>query len=130
MKYERKNGIVYEIKCNDYELSFVGQSCRKLKVRINEHKNNIKMFPSKQNSISKHRINHNHNINFENPKIIDYENRYKARMTSETLHIKTKNTMNTMLECNQFTTIYDNLMHRIKRNGQPSPTTMSNFPTP
>jgi len=38
------NNVIYKICCKDCDASYVGQTKRKLKTRINEHLKNIKFF--------------------------------------------------------------------------------------
>jgi len=84
----QKNNIVYKINCGNCEASYVGQTKRQLKTRIKEHCNNIKLDKSKHSVITEHRIDFNHNFNWENIKILDTESNYNKRLISEMLHIK------------------------------------------
>jgi len=50
-----KKNIMYQISCNDCNESYVRQTCRQLKTRISEHKNDInrnKINPLLQSSLS------------------------------------------------------------------------------
>ncbi|KYN28332.1 hypothetical protein ALC57_02245 [Trachymyrmex cornetzi] len=67
-----KSHVVYRIDCCDCESSYVGQTKRKLGTRIKEHKADIK----KSNGISvvsQHRIDCNHDMDWQNVKILDSE---------------------------------------------------------
>lgn len=83
-----KSGIVYQINCNNCEASYVGQTKRKLKTRIKEHINDIRKNPDSHSVISMHRINYDHNFNWEKTKILDIEQNYSKRLTSEMVYIK------------------------------------------
>jgi len=37
-----KNNVGYKISCNNYDVSYVGQTGRQLKTRITEHRNHIR----------------------------------------------------------------------------------------
>ena len=38
---ESKKNVVYQISCNDCDATYVGQTGRKLKIRVSEHRNHI-----------------------------------------------------------------------------------------
>jgi len=59
-KHDTKNNIVYKIFCNNCNASYVGQTKRQLKTRINEHVKNIRFDESKHSVITKHIIEENH----------------------------------------------------------------------
>ncbi|KYN09092.1 hypothetical protein ALC57_18803 [Trachymyrmex cornetzi] len=55
---ESKRNVVYKIKCNDYDSTYVGQTKRKLKTRINEHRSHIRWNTSSRSVITDHRLEH------------------------------------------------------------------------
>ncbi|WP_219822731.1 hypothetical protein, partial [Enterobacter cloacae complex sp. 4DZ3-17B2] len=60
------HNTVYCIKCMDCDASYVGESKRTLKTRINEHQRNINR-PSQTNTvITEHRIQTLHNFDWDN----------------------------------------------------------------
>jgi hypothetical protein len=81
------NNVVYKLKCKDYNASYVGQTKRKLKTRIKEHMNNIKLDTPKLSAISEHRIQKNYTFDWENVEILDFESNYNKRLISEMIHI-------------------------------------------
>jgi hypothetical protein len=81
------NDVVYKINCMDCESSYVGQTKRQLKTRVREHKADIRRAVS-PSVISTHRMDNNHNFDWENVEILDKEPSYKKRSISEMLHIK------------------------------------------
>lgn len=91
-----KSKVVYEQKCNNCDKVYVGQSSRKMKERVGEHKNNINQSCYRQNSLTKHRIDTSHLIDFDNPSILHQEEQYHA--------------INTMPEMTAFTNMYDNVL--------------------
>lgn len=48
-----------------YKQTYVGQTKRQLQTRLKEHKNNLKLDPSKHSVISEHISNFNHTIDWE-----------------------------------------------------------------
>lgn len=81
-----ENNIIYKICCRDCNASYVGQTKRQLKTRLNEHIKNIKS--SNLSVVSQHIIEHNHSFNWDNATILDRENNYFKRLISESIHIK------------------------------------------
>ena len=51
--------VVYKISCLDCDSSYVSQTKRKIKTRINEHKTNIKKLNSAHNVVNDGNINLN-----------------------------------------------------------------------
>ena len=75
-----------KINCNNCNASYVGQTCRRLGVRIKEH--HKKYFEKDRNStLHIHRIENNHTINFNTINILDHEINKGKRLFSEALHI-------------------------------------------
>jgi len=78
---------MYKISCQDCEATYVGQTKRQLKTRIQEHSVDIKKKNGPPSVISNHRINDNHNFNWTDIKILDHERNYNKRLISEIVHI-------------------------------------------
>jgi len=68
-----KKNIAYKISCNDYDTSYVGQTCRQLKTRISEHKNDINRNKTNPLVVMNHRTRHNHDFDWNNVQILDTE---------------------------------------------------------
>ncbi|KYN19346.1 hypothetical protein ALC57_08319 [Trachymyrmex cornetzi] len=80
--------VVYKINCRDCEASYVGQTSRCLKTRINEHRNHINWNTTQHSVITEHRISHHHEFDWENIKILDNERALNKILISEMIHIK------------------------------------------
>ena len=80
--------MVYKIFCENCEANYVGQTKRKLKTRLQEHKLDINKNMGSPTVITNHRIKCNHNFGWSNVKILDKEPLYKKRMVSKIVHIK------------------------------------------
>ena len=67
LKKEQLSNIVYSIPCKDNNCKAVykGQTKGFLKSRINEHKNDIRKCPTKQNALTKHTIEKHHFFDFD-----------------------------------------------------------------
>jgi hypothetical protein len=83
-----KKNVVYKIVCKDCDASYVGQTGRRLKTRTAEHRNNINRINTPQSVITEHRINCNHEFDWEGIKILDSERYLGRRLVSEMLHIR------------------------------------------
>ena len=98
---DKKTGVVYKINCVDCDASYVGQTKRLLKTRIDEHKKHINKNSTQKSVITDHRLN-NHEFDWDNVKILDEEPILRKRLLSEMICIKRqKNSLNlqTDTEC-------------------------------
>ena len=82
-KWDRTN-VVYKFTCKSCPASYVGETKRALRTRINEHKKNN----NPEAVVYQHTKNFSHEFDWNNVKIIDYESNYKKRIISEMIHIK------------------------------------------
>ena len=92
-KFNNAN-VVYKINYNDCNASYVGQTSRRVNVRIKEH---IKKYTDKDTNsgLFTHTMDNNHLIDFKNIKILDSEIHNGKRLFSEALFTHTqKNYMN------------------------------------
>ncbi|KYM94067.1 hypothetical protein ALC62_15328, partial [Cyphomyrmex costatus] len=87
----KRRNLVYKINCKDCNASYVGQTKRTLKTRITEHKNDIRKSNGNFSVISEHRLNLNHEFDWEDTEIIDSERWFYRRRIAEMLHIKLQN---------------------------------------
>jgi len=81
-------GVVYKISCYDCDAFYVRQTKRQLRTRIKEHVSDINKKSNSPSVISEHRLNFNHEFEWENIKIMDNEQSYQKRIISEMVHIK------------------------------------------
>ena len=77
-----QTNAVYKFSCSQCFSSYVGESKRALKIRVNEHANCY----NKKSVVSQH-IGMGHNFDWDNIKILDIEPIHKKRLISEMLHI-------------------------------------------
>ena len=92
---ESRLGVVYSIPCNCGRV-YIGETSRSLDVRRSEHKRAVKSMDSK-NAIAVHIIeNMDHQIQWEDSRVIEFEKNWYKRRVKEALWIKiTTNCMNT-----------------------------------
>ena len=79
-----KNNVVYKISCRDSDASYVGQTGRKLKTRIAEHRNHIRHNTSARSVITEHRRQLDHEFKWDEVEILDEE----ISMLSETFDFR------------------------------------------
>jgi len=90
-----------------------------LKTRINEHIKNIAPDESKHSVITKHILDKNHTFNWQNVKIIDFENNYFKRLIAEMIYIKTQdNGLNSIDNIECLDSFYFNLLTKILNQKQ------------
>jgi len=77
-----------DILNNAIQLYYVGQSGRQLKIKLIEHRNHIHRNTSTHSVITDHRLQHNHEFDWNNVVILDSECNYKKRLMSEMIYIK------------------------------------------
>ena len=109
-KKEQLSNIVYSIPCKDNNCKavYIGQTKRFLKSRINEHKNNIRECPTKQNALTKHTIEKDHFFYFGSTKILSRDCNYKKRLLLEMCHIAgTKEAVNLRTDIENLSKIYN-----------------------
>ena len=105
-----KNNVVYCLECKSCNKQYIGQTSQKLKLRITQHKSDIKC---KRNScaLSKHVIENLHFIDFENPKILAYESNLDKRLFLEMCYInKIENNLNFRKDIQSLSNIYSFLL--------------------
>jgi len=99
--------------CNKLHVS-VGQTKRKLRTRVNEHRKNINKDASEYSVITEHRIERNHDFDWDNPEILDQEQNYYKRIISEMIHIKSqKNSINLNSDTEYLDGSYFDILDRI-----------------
>jgi len=80
--------VVYKIKCNDCEATYIGQTKRQLGTRIHEHIKDINKKSGSLSVISGYRLDNDHDMNWNGVEIVDMEPSYGKRLISEMIHIK------------------------------------------
>ena len=81
-----KTNVVYRINCNECTATYVGQTERRLNIRVNEH---MKKCANKDrgSAIYTHMEDANHKFNFNNVKFLHTEQSLSKRKLSEMLFI-------------------------------------------
>ena len=67
---------------------YVGQTCRQLRLKIVKHKNHILWNTSTRNIITEHRLQKDHDFDWDNVIILDEEPDYRKKLISEMIFIR------------------------------------------
>lgn len=78
---------VYEIPCKDCEKTYIGQTNRRINVRIEEHKNSVKQKQT-TSSLAQHILETGHKIDFDNTKTLARSKCLKTRIVREAMEIE------------------------------------------
>ena len=110
----RKN-IVYKISCNDCDATYVGQTCRLLHTRINEHRAHIRRNSTQQSVITDHRLL-DHEFKWDEIEVLDEERNLNKRLLSEMLLIKRqKNGLNAQKDLDRLQHNYINMIDNLSK---------------
>jgi len=66
----------------------VGQTKRTLNTRVGEHRNHIRRNSAQISVITDHRLQLNHEFDWDDVRVLDEEMNYKKRLISEMIHKK------------------------------------------
>jgi len=108
--------VVYRLNCKNCDVSYVGQTKRRLNTRTLEHKKDINKKTGNHSVITEHRMNFNHEFEWENPRILDKETQYYRRLISEMIFIKLQNnSLNLQTDTEVLEHVYVEILNRIKK---------------
>ena len=79
---------MYEVPCDDCELTFVGETLHTIKDRLKEHKRCVGRGDTKASAIAEHVWIEDHRMDFQKAKVIDRAKRMTQRRVKEALHIE------------------------------------------
>jgi len=103
--------VVYKINCSNCDASYVGQTKRILNARISEHRNYIRRKSTQSSVITDHRLQSNHEFDWDDVEVLDEKKNYKKRLISEMIHIKKQpNGLNFQNDTDLLDSIYNNLI--------------------
>ena len=83
---EQRNNIVYKIPCKDCDATYIGESKRSFKVRSSEHMRAVRNMDIEKNEIADHCWKFNHEMDWNDKKVIDTEPYVWSRKIKETIH--------------------------------------------
>ncbi|KYN11963.1 hypothetical protein ALC57_15856 [Trachymyrmex cornetzi] len=96
----------YKIQCRDCDAIYVGQTRRLLKTRTKEHRNHINRKTSNESMITQHTQSHNmlehsHDFEWEDIKILNIERKLSKRLISKILHVQLQSNSLNLQQLNQ-----------------------------
>jgi hypothetical protein len=81
----KKIGVVYKIECANCDNFYIGQTCKNVDERMKQHQDNLKKINPTMNKVVEHVKINNHQLKFDNPTILAYDNNKRRREIKETL---------------------------------------------
>jgi len=114
---DHTRNVVYKLSCKDCDAVYVGQKKRRLHTRIEEHKKDInKKTTTNFSVISEHKIEFNHDFDWNNPSILDREDKYYRKLISEMVYIKMhNNAINLQTDTELLQHFYHEILNRIQK---------------
>ena len=88
---EKKNGVVYEVKCQDCEATYIGETLRSQKKRLSEHRWHAK--PGGRfdlSAVAEHAVVASHSITWDRTIVVCREQEWHPRKMKEALYINMK----------------------------------------
>jgi len=82
-----QNDCVYKIVCSDCDISYVRQTKKQLGTRLKEHMSDIRKKNGLLSVVSNHKLEYNHDMNWNEAAILDIESSYVRRIVSEMVYI-------------------------------------------
>lgn len=105
-----QSGLIYKVTCS-CKMVYVGQTIQRLHKRMDGHKYNVKIKNETHSALCEHLIRTDHQVDWENVKILCKEPKQKNRDVMEMIAIKTtKNTVNKQQECKYLSNTYNNII--------------------
>jgi len=106
--------VVYKINCKDCDQAYIGQTKRHIETRIKEHRSNIRNAYGNQSVVTNHRLQFNHDFEWDRPEILHKEKNRKKREIAEMFFIKkfkkSNNSINLQKDTGNLSPIYDRLI--------------------
>ena len=94
---DKRNNVVYKIPCKDCSATYIGESKRSFGVRYKEHNRAVRNGDTDKNEIADHCWENDHEMNWDERKVIDTEAYIKDRKIKETIHsLKDENHINSI----------------------------------
>lgn len=108
---------IYTIKCSGCDEAYIGETCRKIRTRISEHKHCCKIMDTQRSELAEHILQTGHTINWDDvARISGYGENSKKRKIMEACEILTRtNVMNRRLEEGRMS---DNMVYMINQIGK------------
>lgn len=111
----KMSNVVYSIKCLECNGNYIGQTSTVLKDRLTRHKSDCRLGKNSC-ALAEHVINTNHNIDFENVKVINNEQNSNKRKFLEMVGIVLdSDCLNKKKDVEDLSVIYSHLLSGLKQ---------------
>ncbi|KAG4077397.1 hypothetical protein HA402_009798 [Bradysia odoriphaga] len=116
MKYTipkaNKSKLIYNVKCNECDVTYVGMTKQKLKDRMAKHKSDVHLRKQKETTgLTIHAITENHTFDYDKVTILDQIPNFFQRRIAEKMYIhKTEPNCNTQIDKDGLHRSYINLL--------------------
>ncbi|KAK3716447.1 hypothetical protein QZH41_007056 [Actinostola sp. cb2023] len=109
----KKTGVVYEMPCEDCTAVYVGETKRSLDTRRKEHKASVRLAKTDASALAQHANALNHNIAWEDTRVLASENNWVKRRWTEAWFIARNNQALFNRDCGRtLPNTYFPLLHR------------------
>lgn len=112
-----RSNVIYQIKCRDCSLSYIGQTSQTLRNRITLHKSDTRLRPQRC-ALATHTVENNHEMDFDSVKILAYQSNFTKRAFLEMCYINEIPCMNSKTDLENLSNIYSFLLHVDKNRKQ------------
>ena len=92
-----KSSIIYQIPCKNCPNSYIGESGRELKIRLNEHKKDVSQY-NMRSLVAQHVLENGHQMDWENTKVLNIQKNIKSRRVLESLYSKKHKSFNRFID--------------------------------
>jgi len=115
LQLDSNKNVVYKLSCKNCDATYIGQTKRRLSTRVAEHRKDINKKTPNHSVITNHRLEFHHDFDWDNPSILDRENKYYKRLISEMINIKTqKNAINLQSDTELLQQSYSEILNTLK----------------
>ena len=88
--FEKKKGVVYEIRCSECPASYIGETACSLITRKKEHERNTRLAQVEMSAVAEHVWLNDHKIHWAETSILDSEANFRSRRVKEAIWIALK----------------------------------------
>ena len=88
--FEEKRSLAYQISCRDCDAICIGETERSVKTRKRKHVSGVRNFDPEKSALCQHVLEHDHEIDWKNVKILKFEPHANKRRTAESFLINQK----------------------------------------
>jgi len=110
-----RSNVIYRIPCENCNKSYIGQTGRYLKKRLDEHKRSIrKPITNPKTALAEHSRSCNHNFDFDGVEVLDQQSYLNKRTIHEMCHIKMNDTVNFRTDVQNLNVCYNYILNKYK----------------